>query len=181
MARNGLDLKMSFPSDAELQQLFATVPKLNHYKVLDKAVDAATGPVVKRARQLAPNSSKTGTSKKRSKNQFEKADWNYPLWKTIKRVIRKYAVNAVGVIGPEWPKGNKAYFNTSPKGNKGHLWGHEGKAYPTRKGGVHVAGPPKPRIQVRNWIVQAMDETKSQQLEAMKASVIKSLEQVMRG
>lgn len=166
MARNGLDLKMNFPSDAELQQLFATVPKLNHYKVLDRAVDAATGPVVKRARQLAPNSSKTGTSKKRSKNQLEKADWNYPLWKTIKRVIREYAVNAVGVIGPEWPKGNKAYFNTSPKGRKQVLWGK-----PTGKTAV----------QVRNWIAQAFDETKTQQLEAMKASVRKSLEQVMRG
>ena len=186
---NGIDIKMDLPSDGELRRMFDMVPKLEAFKVLDKAVDAASKPVVKRARELAPRDTK-GHGKKRSYRQKnavgargDKIDWDYPLWKTIKRVVRKYQNRyGVAVIGPEWPKGNKAYFNTSPKGNKGHLWGKHGQSYPRRDGkGNHIAGPPKARAQVRNWIVQAFDETRNAQLDAMKASVTKSIDEVMRG
>lgn len=160
---NNLDFKMQLPSDAELEQMFNMVPKMERYKVSDKTVEAGAAVVVKRARELTPRNKTPG---KRSKNQQQKADWNYPLWKTIARVIRKYNNRyGLAVIGPSWPKGNKAYFNTSPKGRREVLWGK-------------VTG----RVvrQVRNWIVQAFDETKSQQLAAMKAKLTELTDKLMR-
>ena len=163
---NKLDIKMQLPGDADLDKMFNMVPKLERYKVLDKATGEASKIVVKRARDLAPRSSLTGTDKKRSKSQRDKANWHVPLWKTIKKVFRKYQNRyGVAVIGPEWPTGNKAYFNTSPKGRKQVLWG--------KVTGRVVA-------QIRNWIVQAFDETKGQQLDAMKASIKSTVDQVMR-
>lgn len=164
---NKLDIKMQLPNDAELDRMFNMVPKLERYKVLDKATGEAAKIVVKRARELAPRSSDTGSAQKRSKKQASSANWSYPLWKTIKRVFRKYQDRyGLAVIGPEWPTGNKAYFNTSPKGRRQVLWG--------KATGRVVA-------QIRNWIVQAFDETKTQQLNAMKDSLKQSLDQVMRG
>lgn len=163
---NGIDIKMDLPSDAELRRMFDMVPKLEAFKVLDKAVDAASKPVVKRARELAPRGTEVDRSK-RSKGQRSKADWNYPLWKTIKRVIRKYQNRyGMAVVGPEWPKGNKAYFFTSPKGRRIWYWGKNSG---------------KTKVATRNWIVQAFDETRTAQLDAMKASVAKSMDEVMRG
>lgn len=164
---NSLKLEMKFPSDAEIASMLGTIPKLEQYKVTDKVVAAGAEPVVKRARELAPRSSKTGTSKKRSKNQRGKADWDYPLWKTIKRVIRRYgSVRGLAVVGPEWPRGNKAYFNTSPKGRKVYYWGKNAN---------------KTAAQVRNWIVQAFDETKEAQLSAMKAKLTETVDAMMKG
>lgn len=161
-----ISVQIQLPTDAELEQLLNMVPKLEQYKIIDKAVDAASKPVVKRARQLAPRG-KQADRDKRSRNQRGKADWNYPLWKTIKRVVRKYGRSyGVAVVGPEWPKGNKAYFFTSPRGRRVFYWGRD-------------AG--KTKATVRNWIVQAFDETKADQLAAMKASLIKSIDEAMRG
>ena len=163
---NKLDIKMQLPNDSELDKMFNMVPKLERYKVLDKATGEAAKIVVKRARDLAPKSSETGSALKRSASQANKANWHVPLWKTIKKVFRKYQNRyGIAVIGPEWPTGNKAYFNTSPKGRRQVLWGK-----PT---GRVVA-------QIRNWIVQAFDETKGQQLDAMKESIKSTVDQVMR-
>jgi hypothetical protein len=161
---NKLDIKLNLPSDAELKRMFDMVPKLDQYKVGDQVVTAGTQPIVKRARELAPRGNKADRAK-RSKKQRDKADWEYPLWKTIKRVIRKYQRYTNGVVGPEWPKGNKAYFNTSPNGRRVFLWG---------KATGKVA------VQVRNWIVQAFDETKPQQLAAMKAKLTTLIDKLMR-
>lgn len=169
MSKNGADVKMNLPTDAELVRMFDMVPHLERGKVIDTVVKAGCEPIVKRARDLAPRS--TGKSK-RSKSQAAKADWAYPLWKTIKRVIRKYDNRyGLGVIGPEWPKGNKAYFNTSPKGRKRKLWGKD----PDPNGGLSAVAP-----QVRNWIVQAFDETKSEQTSAMKDELTKQIDKMMK-
>lgn len=161
----GIAFKMDFPTDEELNHMFDAVPKLEKFKVLDKAIRPAADIVVKRARALAPRSTEADRAK-RSKSQRDKADWNYPLWKTIKRVVRKYQNRyGVAVIGPEWPRGNKAYFNTSPKGRKQVLWGKRtGRIVP----------------QIRDWIVQAFDETKPQQLASIKEELTKLTDQMMR-
>ena len=163
---NKLDIKINLPTDAELDRMFDMVPKLERYKVGDEVIKAGTAPIVKRARELAPRSSKTGTAKKRSRKQINAANWNIPLWKTIKRVVRKYQKGTLGVVGPEWPSGNKAYFNTSPKGRRQVLWG--------KATGKIVA-------QIRNWIVQAFDETKAEQLAAMKSKLKEKVDQMMKG
>lgn len=161
----GIAFKMDFPSDAELNRMFDAVPKLEKFGVLDKAIRPAADIVAKRARELAPRSTQASRDK-RSKAQQADADWNYPLWKTIKRIVRKYQNRyGVAVIGPEWPKGNKAYFNTSPKGRKQVLWGKRtGRIVP----------------QIRDWIVQAFDETRPQQLASIKAELTKLTDQMMR-
>lgn len=153
----------NMPTDAELDKMFNAVPILEQYRVTDQVLNAGSHPIVKRARQLAPRSSKADRDK-RSKTQRESADWNYPLWKTIKRVVRKYQrARGIAVVGPEWPRGNKAYFNTSPSGRRQVLWGH--------RTGRTIA-------QVRNWIVQAFDETKREQLAAMKAKLKEKMREI---
>jgi hypothetical protein len=169
---NSLDLKFDLPTDAELDSMFNMVPQLEKYNVQDKVIRAGVAPVVAKARQLAPRSNEKSRNKRSRKQQAE-ADWNYPLWKSIKYVIRKYQKHGIGVIGPEWPKGNKAYFNTSPKGRKRILWGK-----------LPDPESPKPLSsiapQIRNWIVEAFDTTKAQQLSAMKVKLEELLEQIFK-
>lgn len=161
---NKLDIRMNLPTDAEINRMFNAVPILDRFQVTDQVVRAGAKPIVQRARQLAPRSTPEARAK-RSTKQKAAADWDYPLWKTIKMVVRKYARVSVSVVGPEWPKGNKAYFNTSPGGRKQVLWG--------RVTGVIVP-------QIRNWIVQAFDETKPQQREAMRKKLRVLMDQIWK-
>jgi hypothetical protein len=162
---NSLDVAFDLPSQEKIDQMFNMVPQLQRYKAVDKVVRAGAQVVAKRARDLTPRSTEEAR-KKRSRKQQSEADWNYPLWKTIKYIVRKYEEDGLAVVGPEWPKGNKAYFNTSPKGRLRVLWGR---------------GPnpnsPKPLSsiapQIRNWIVQAFDETRQEQYAAMRAALTK--------
>jgi len=156
-----IDIKIKMPSDAELAKMFGGVHQLDRYRVGDQVVRAGASPIVKRARSLAPRSTQESRNK-RSRNQQASADWNYPLWKTIKMVVRKYQRgNAGAVVGPEWPKGNTAYFNTSPRGRVRKLWGKNPSVFSGAN--LSTIAP-----QIRNWIVKAFDETKPQQLSAMK-------------
>lgn len=161
---NKLDVKHNLPTDAELKAMFDAVPILERHKVADKTVRAGAKVVIKRARQVAPRSTKEDREKRSAKQRSE-AEWNYPLWKTIKQVVRKYSHNASAIIGPEWPRGNKAYFNTSPGGRKKVLWGK-------------VTGEIIPAI--RNWIVQAFDETRNQQLAVMKQTLRKLMDEIWK-
>lgn len=168
---NGVDLKFDMPTDAELKQMFDMVPKLNHYKVSDQVLRAGSMPIVRKAREKAPRGDipkagqKVGSSKKRSKKQRGEAKWDTPLHTTIDHVVRKYQAGGVAVIGPRWPEGNKAYFNTSPKGRREFLWGMmTGRVVP----------------QIRNWIVQAFDETQPEQLSAMKSKLATVIDRMFR-
>jgi hypothetical protein len=160
-----MGIKLNLPSDADLNKRFDAVPILERHKVGDKVIREGTKPVVKRARELAPRD-RVGNSKKRSKNQKESANWTIPLWRTIAQVVRKYDVRTTGVVGPKWPDGNKAYFNTSPAGRRVWYWG---------KNTGKVAA------QIRNWIVDAFEQTRSQQLDAMKQKLKSLMDQVWRG
>jgi len=160
-----MGIKLGLPSDADLNKMFNAVPILERHKVGDKVIREGTKPVVKRARELAPRD-RVGHGKKRSKNQQGAANWTIPLWKTIAQVVRKYDVRTTGVVGPKWPDGNKAYFNTSPKGRKVWYWGKD---------------TGKTAAQVRNWIVEAFEDTKPQQLEGMKQKLKTVMDEVWRG
>lgn len=164
MAKVKLTVKM--PSDAELDRLFATAPVLERYKVQDKAVRAAAKPVVNRAKQLAPRSSVTGTAKKRSKKQSGQADWSIVLATTIKAVVRKFSTGAYAKVGPDFPKGAKVHFNSAHvKGfRRAVLWGKATMVKPYRQD---------------DWLKRAGDETVAMQREAMKASIKKSLDEMM--
>ena len=162
---NKLDIKIDLPNDAEIKRMFDAIPKLEHYDVTAKAVRAGAKPIVKRARRLAPRSTPASRAK-RSASQRKNADWDYPLWKTIAQVVRKPRRSAsYSVVGPKWPKGNKAYFNTGPGGREQVLWGKRtGKIIP----------------QIRNWIVQAYAETKTQQATQIKIQLRKLMDQMWK-
>lgn len=157
----------NLPSDAEIAQMFDAVPILERHGVADKTLRAGAAPVVQRARRLAPRSNQDDRDK-RSAKQKASADWNFPLWKTIKQVVRKYDADGFAVVGPEYPKGNKAYFNTSPDGRIRKLWGHLPKS-------LSVIVP-----QIRNWIVRAFDETREAQLGAMKKKLQSLMDDIWR-
>jgi len=166
VAKIDLDLK-GLPSDAELNAMFNAAPKLERFAVADKATRAGGTVIVKRARQLAPK--QTGRNRWSKKMYIDggtggtpRSANEKPLWKTIKQVVRKYSYNAASVVGPEWHEGNKAYFNTGPDGRRQVLWGK-------------VTGRTVP--QIRNWIVQAFDQTEAAQLEAMKKKLKTVLDQ----
>lgn len=166
MARkNGIDLKLKLPTDAELKKMFDAVPILQRHRVSDQVVRAGARPIVTAARRLAPRSTEADRAK-RSESQREKADWNYPLWKTIKQVVRKGRnAGAISIVGPEWPKGNKVYFNTSPAGRRQVLWGKRtGRVVP----------------QIRNWIVLAFEQTQTQQLSAMKKKLLQLMDGIWK-
>jgi hypothetical protein len=161
-----LEFKMDLPSDAELERQWNMVPKLERYGVGDKTTRAAGKIVLDRVKQLTPRSSQTGSAKKRSKTQRSAADWAPPLWKGMSMAVRKYATSTWAWVGPRWRDGQKIYFIAEWKKQtrRAFYWGRPGPV--VRK--------------LRNWIVQAFDETKGQQLDAMKESIKSTVDQVMR-
>lgn len=158
---NSLDVKLNLPTDAELAAMFDAVPMLRRNDVLGPVTAAGAKVIQERAKQLAPRST-ASDRKKRSAKQRASAAWDkVPLRDTIGMVTRKGQRIAFSIVGPKHPHGNKAYFNASRKGSRRHiLWGRD-------VGRV--------KISIRNWIVQASDETKGQQLAAMKAALTKKV------
>lgn len=166
MARkNGLDIKMSLPTDAELAAMFDAVPMLKRHDVMGATTTAGAKVIVQRAKQLAPRGNDEDR-KKRSATQKAAANWNIRLHTTIAQVTRKGNTRAFSIVGPRHPIGNKAYLNSPKNGSRRHvLWGRDG-------GRVKTA--------IRNWIVQAFDETRSQQLSAMKAALAKKVSEMFK-
>jgi len=189
---NKLDIKMDIPVDAELARMLNMDDRIDRFKLFDKALTAASGPVIRRARQLCWDGQKaapgapSGNSAKRSwyqrngveppwakwikrgktkRNKYGKVDWETQLKTTIGRVVRKYSRKGIAVIGPSWPKGNKAYFNAGKNGRDVWYWGDD-------QGFKKKA--------MRNFIVQAFDETKNEQQQLMKAQVKTLLDQMMK-
>lgn len=131
---------------------------------LDRAVKKAANIVSVRARQLAPDGDKSGTRKKQSKKT--KAKWGGKLKRTIRVKLLKYERSSWAVVGPKSPEGNMAHF-MQEKPRRLVLWG---KATMVQKYRIE-----------RNWITRAFDETKSQQLSAMEASLKVDIDANMRG
>lgn len=137
---------------------------------LDRAVKAATSIIARRARRLAPDSSKTGTKLKQSQKKDpttgQKQD-KFPVQvkNTIRSKVILYPNGAWGIVGPKSPEGNAAHF-MQEKPRRHVLWG---KATAIKKFRIE-----------RNWITQAFDETKSEQLSAMEASLKRDIDENMR-
>lgn len=167
MAKNALTLSMKLPTDKELDRMLADAEHLRSFKVQAEAVEAASIVVRNRARQLAPRS-KPEDRARRSKKQKAEADWeSVPLNTTIDFVVRDYRKGSTGIIGPAYPHGNKAYFNQPRSGQRIQvLWGKMTSL--------------KPFIAARNWIVQAFEETRGQQLSAMKNALRAAIDRLMR-
>lgn len=130
---------------------------------MDRAVRKASNVVAARARQLAPDSKKTGSRDKQSKKT--KAAWGGKLKRTIKTKLIKYERSSLGIIGPTSPEGNMAHF-MQEKPRRHVLW--------NKTTAIAMF-----RIE-RNWITKAFDDTKSQQLAAMEASLRQDIDANMR-
>lgn len=130
---------------------------------IDRAVKAPLNIIAKRARQLAPDSRKTGTKEKQSAKT--KAKWGSRLKANIRTKVIKYPNGAWGLAGAKSPEGNAAHF-MQEKPRKHVLWG---KATAIKKYRIE-----------RNWITQAFEETKSEQLFAMEASLKTDIDANMR-
>lgn len=164
MARNALDIRANLPSDRELMDMFGSAPKLGQYQVLTSATRAAAKIITARAKQLAPRSTEADR-RKRSKKQKASANWNVRLHTQVGMVVRNYDRSSHAVVGPKHPHGNKAYFNAPRAGSRRHvLWGRD-------------TGRTKQAI--RNWVVRAFDETRPQQLSAMKTEIGKKINDML--
>jgi len=148
----------------DIERALDGVNVVQYYQVHDKVVRVMAKTVSERARWIAPRSERNPKRPdlKRSKSQLAKADWRYPLWRSITYGVRKHNRGAYAVVGPSWPKGNKAHFNTAHK--KGFrevvYWGkHQAIPWPS----------------IRNYLMQASDETKARQIGAAEAEIRKFL------
>lgn len=146
--------------------LLEQLPKLvvSEGGTLDRAARKAANIVARRQRQLAPDSRKTGSRDKQSKKT--KAKWNVKLNTTIRTKIIKYPNGVWAVVGPKSPEGNAAHFQQE-KPRRNVLWGKATQIKQIRL--------------ERNWNVQAFEETKSEQLSAMEASLKQDIDANMRG
>lgn len=130
---------------------------------VDRDVQAGLKPIARRARQIAPDSRKTGTRDKQSKSS--KAKWPERLRAQIRMKVIKHENGAWGIAGPRSPQGNVAHF-MQEKPRRLVLWG---KATMIRKYRIE-----------KNWITQAADETKAEQLSAMETSLKTDIDASMR-
>ena len=156
MPKTGVTITETGDMDAILQQL----PLMLQRQALDKALRAAGKVVAKRAKELCPRSTRTGTSQWWSNETFAKRAQAKPLAETIGVVVRKYDTVSVAVVGPQYPAGAL-----------GHLveYGHNLVVY-GRPTGRRV--PPQP------FMRPAVDETRSEQDDVMLNVLKAELEKV---
>lgn len=161
------------PSDAEIKTMFDAVPALEKHSVADTVVRAGVKPITKRARMLIPRSNSSDRAKRSAKQRRENPGLDSPLWKTIKHVVRKGGnASAVAVSGAEYTgvrgPGQKIYLiaEHKQKGRRMFFWGHDGN---------------RTKLKIRNVMVQAAEETRGEQLAAMKAALTKKMNEVWRG
>lgn len=164
----GWDVKL--PSDAELKKMFDAVPQLNRYEVADAVVAAGIKPITGRARRLIPRSKPADRAKRSKKQRETNPGLDDPLWKSVRHVVRKAGRGgAVAVSGPEF-KGKagasqKIYLvaEHKQKGRRMFFWGRDGG---------------RTKLKIRNVMIQAAEETKPEQLAAMKVPLKKKMDQV---
>jgi hypothetical protein len=161
-------VKIEVNGDEEIIALLERLPKLvvSAGGPLDKAVRKAAGIVAKRARQIAPDSRKNQKGDPREK-QSKKARgiWGSKLKQKIRFKIIRYDTATWAVVGAQKPDGNMAHF-MQEKPRRHVLWG---KATAIKRFRIE-----------RNWITQAFDETKSEQLSAIKSSLQADIDANMR-
>ena len=162
MAKNKATLTLDGAD--EIVAMLDSLPKLIVAQggPVDRAVSAGSKPIAARARQLAPDSSKTNSRDKQSKKV--KGIWTGKLKQLIRVKLVRYQTSTWSVVGPKSKEGNMSHFQQETP-RRLVLWG---KA--TRVQQYRIA---------RNWTVQAFDETRGEQLQAMKDSIQKDIEQLM--
>lgn len=106
-------------ADAELARL----PFELRTGVIPKALRAAAAPVEKKARQLAPDSEKSGSRKKWSRKVRQKRAGTKPHKQTIGHsTVRRYRDSDAIFVGPLHPQGN--LINVIGHDHNQVLWGN---------------------------------------------------------
>lgn len=148
-----------------LDKLLESIPPLVRAEggPLDRAVSKAGTVIKRRAVQLAPDSRETGSREKQT--AAARRTWSKKLRTTITKKTVRFSNIALAIVGPRSPDGNMAHFMQEKKRNL-VAWG--------RRTGWRIG-------LVRDWIVQAFDETKGEQLSAMEQSLRDDIDKVMRG
>lgn len=163
MSNNRINVSVDGVDD--VLKMLEEVDHNTYFKVTDKGIRKASQLVQRRAKQLAPRSSKTGSAKKRSVSQSQSGNWNIPLSKTIISKVLKHARGALGIVGPSWPEGNKAFFNNAKNGRREVYWGKpQGTIY---KG--------------EDWLKRAFDESAEEAQEVLVETVRDAVKEVTGG
>lgn len=161
---NAIDLDVRLPSDRQLKEMFDAVPMLRRHDVMNAATRAAADVVVKAARKEAPRSKPEDMRRQSRNTRARFQTGRTPLWKTVKRVVRRGNTSSLAVIGPEYPDGNIAYFNQPRAGQRRHVfWGND-------KGRMYIVR--------RNWLAIAFDLSKPTQLNKMKQVIRQKLDEM---
>lgn len=161
-------VKVEIKGDKEILDLLDRLPKLavSAGGPIDRAVTRAAKIVARRARQLSPDSKKNSKGNPRDKqSKKSKAGWPEKLKTTIRHRVIRYDTGTWAVVGPKNPEGNAAHF-MQEKSRPHVLWGR--------------ASAIKRYRDERNWIIRSFDETKSEQLSAVKASLTADIDANMR-
>ena len=162
-----VDVELDEASIAKMQKAWMML----NTKITDDCAKALAGPIVARAKQLAPSSRKTGTRKKWGKRvtkYFNPTTWAQDdSGKHMASKVQKTARGAWVIVGGKSPRANKLNFNSNhEKGRKMMLWGKDsGKVYkaPT------------------NFMKRAFDETRSAQLTSFNSALDKALKEAGLG
>jgi ribosomal protein L18 len=159
-------LQITVNGDAEVIALLDKLPKLLVLSggPADRAMKAATTVLQDRAIAIAPDSRSTGSRKKQSKKS--KAIWKGKLNQKIRKKLIRHQSGVYGLVGPKSPEGNMANF-VSGKQRRLVLWGKSTRVVVYRY--------------QRNWMLQAFDESRDQQLTAMRRTLKTELDQQWRG
>jgi hypothetical protein len=173
MSSNSFQVTFNFPTDAAIASKLDLVGQMKRHHAQDNMSRAMGRIIVARALKLVPRADrnpKGNPHNKRASKQAGSANWRYPIWKTLKWVLRTTNTGAYVIVGPTWPDGNKIHFLTMRRkvaeGNGSSrvvYWGNDPKNGPMQ------------RLAVRNFLVQAADETEAEQKAAALAAIEKFL------
>jgi len=137
-------------SASEIDPLLAMLPVEIREKSVRKANNAAARVVRNRARQLAPRSSQTGSTSKKSDSQKARSNARrFNLSKSIFSITKIYGTKVLSMVGPR-----------RPDGNIGHLleFGHAKVLWGKKTSGV---------VRERPFMRPAADATRGEQKKAV--------------
>ena len=144
-------VSVTITETGDMDHILEQLPIMLQRGALDKALRAAGKVVAKRAKELCPRSSQTGTREGWSSQTAGERTGAKPLAETIAVVVRKYDTASVAVVGPQYPAGSLGHL--IEYGHESKVWGKEPKK--------------RKRVPPRPFMRPAIDETKGEQDAAM--------------
>ena len=140
---------------AQVDKALAGLAKDLHFKVLDHGMRAAGKVIARRAKELAPDSSKTGTVAKMSKKAIQEGKKpTQHLKDIIYAELRRFERGSIIYVGAAWPDGNHINFNFG-KGRRRFYWYNPNSKSPKRNSQIDFKV-------YEDFLKKAADETQSE-------------------